>query len=164
MSTNPPEPKDGERAPDFTLPMSTGEDVEDFSLEDALGDSVIVLAFFPGAFTSVCTEEMCEFRDSLDEFEELDAQVLGVSVDTPFALNEYAEKHGLNFNLLSDSYREVIEKYDVVYEDLAGVEVADRAVFVIDEDGYVRYRWVGEDLGVLPDIDEINGVVEEVRE
>jgi peroxiredoxin len=153
----------GDSAPDFTVPLATADDLDEFTLSDAIGDGPIVLAFFPGAFTSGCKTEMCDFRDELAGFESLDASVYGVSVDGPFAQQAFAEDNDLNFALLSDFDKEVIEAYDVVLESLVGIygPVSERAVFVIDNDGNVAYRWVGEDPSVMPDIDEVRAAVEE---
>ncbi|MGQ4556766.1 redoxin domain-containing protein [Halobellus sp. GM3] len=147
----------GDEAPDFTLPMASGEaynDMEPFTLSAAIPDGPTVLAFFPAAFTSGCTEEMCTFRDSMGLFDDLDAQVYGVSVDLPFSQNVWIREERLNFSLLSDWDHEVIDDYDVVLEDIYGMlEVAERSVFVIDTDGVVTYRWVRE--GENPDFDEL---------
>jgi peroxiredoxin len=91
---------------------SEGE-TQRFSFE---GTGTTVLAFFPGAFTGVCTEEMCEFRDSMSEFQKLDAEVVGVSVDTPFALEEFAEQNNLDFTLVSDTGKEISEQYGLKTE------------------------------------------------
>ncbi len=153
---------EGETAPDFTAPRAGGDaynDVESFTLSEALGDGPIVLAFYPAAFTSGCTEEMCAFRDSMDAFEELDARVYGISVDLPFAQNIWIREHGLNFPMLSDWNHEIIRQYDVVYEDMYGmVEVAQRSAFVLDAAGIVTYRWVRE--GDNPDFESF---VDELR-
>lgn len=146
----------GRKAPDFDALRADGQNVEPFRLSDHLGEGPLVLAFFPLAFTSVCTNEMCTFRNSMSQFNELEAQVYGISVDSPFALNAFIEEHALTFPLLSDFNREVSRKFDVLHEDLMGLRgVAKRSVFVLDGEGVVRYRWVSEDPGVLPDFDEI---------
>ena len=156
-------PEVGDPAPDVSLPMAGGDaydDVEQFELSEALADGPVVLAFFPAAFTGGCTEELCTFRDELASFESLDAQVYGVSVDLPFALNVFAMEQELTFPLLSDFDGEAIEAYDVVLEGLYGLSgVAERSVFVVDTDGVVRYRWVREDGN--PDFEWL---VEQVRE
>ncbi|MDZ7687562.1 MAG: peroxiredoxin [Halobacteriales archaeon] len=154
--------QEGNSAPDFTVPLVTADDLDEFTLSDALGDGPIVLAFFPGAFTTGCRAEMCDFRDSLGDFESLDASVYGISVDGPFSQQAFAEENDLNFPLLSDFDKEVIEAYDVVLESLVGIygPVAERAVFVIDGDGEVTYRWVGDDPSVMPDVDEVREAVE----
>jgi peroxiredoxin len=147
----------GSEAPDFTVPVAGGtayNDVEPFTLSAALEEGPVVLAFYPAAFTSVCTEEVCAFRDSMSRFDGLDARVYGVSVDLPFAQNVWIEEEGLNFPMLSDWDHEVIEKYDVILEDMYGmVEVAQRSVFVVDSAGVVTYKWVPE--GDNPDFDAL---------
>jgi peroxiredoxin len=140
----------GQKAPQFTL---VGTDLKAVTLSDFAGKHV-VLAFYPAAFTGVCQKELCTFRDQLNEFAGANTAVVGISVDSPFANKEFAAKHGLNFPLLSDLTRDVIRQYDVVFNDLAGVKgftVAKRAVFVIDKQGVVRYRWVAPEPKVEPD-------------
>ncbi len=136
----------GDRAPDFTLPLAGGDaynDLTEFQLSAALGDGPIVLAFYPAAFTSGCTEEMCAFRDAMAQFNELNATVYGISVDLPFAQNIWIQSESLNFPMLSDWDHEVINKYDVVQEDMYGmIEVAQRSIFILDSDGTVVYKWV----------------------
>jgi peroxiredoxin len=146
----------GETAPDFTAPLANG-DVETFTLADHLEDGPIVLAFFPGAFTSVCTDEMCTFRDRLSAFEDVGAMVYGVSVDSPFALNEFRSKHDLSFGLISDFDREIVDAYDVrmAFEDLGLHGIAKRSVFVVDRDGVVTWSWISDDPGVEPDYDAV---------
>jgi len=126
---------------------SEGE-IKRFSFE---GNGTTVLAFFPGAFTGVCTEEMCEFRDSMSEFRELDAEVIGVSVDTPFALKEFAEQNNLEFTLVSDTDKDISEQYGVKTK-MPGLEyeVATRATFII-HDREIVYSEVLEDPSDLPD-------------
>ena len=131
----------GQKAPQFIL---VNTDLKTVSLSDLTGKNVVV-AFYPAAFTGVCQKEMCTFRDALNEFTSANTAVLGVSVDSPFANKEFAAKNGLNFPLLSDITRDVIKQYNVVFNDLAGVKgftVAKRAVFVIDRQGVIRYKWV----------------------
>jgi peroxiredoxin len=153
----------GDEAPDFTVPKAGGtayNDVEAFSLADHVAEGPTVLAFFPAAFTSGCTEEMCAFRDSMSAFDELDARVYGVSVDLPFSQNVWMQQEGLNFPMLSDWNHEVVHAYDVVLEEMYGmIEVAQRSVFVVDADGVVTYRWVRE--GDNPDFGDL---VSEVRD
>ncbi|WP_340099234.1 redoxin domain-containing protein [Salinibaculum salinum] len=153
---------EGDNVPQFTAPLANG-DVGDFSLSDALEDGPIVLAFFPGAFTSVCSHEMNEFQDRLANFEEIDATVYGVSVDSPFALNEFREQLGLEFDLISDSDKQLIDAYDISMDfDSLGVNgVAKRSVFVVDTDGTVTYAWVSDDPGVEPDYDEVEAAAED---
>jgi len=153
-------PNLGEKAPDFTLPLCDGESVGQFTLSEHLGKNV-VLAFFPLAFTSVCTQEMCTFSDRWNEFAGLNAEVYGISVDSPFALNAFIKAHDLKIPLLSDFNKEVSRKYDALHEELMGLKgVSKRSVFVLDKDGVVRYRWVSEDPGKMPDFDEIRATLD----
>jgi peroxiredoxin len=151
-----------DQAPDFTAPLANG-DIGSFTLSDNLDDAPLVLAFFPGAFTSVCSHEMNEFQDRLGAFEEMGATVYGISVDSPFALNEFREKLGLQFDLISDADKEVIEQYGIGmdFAELGVHDVAKRAVFVVDSDGEVTYAWVSDDPGVEPDYDEVESAAAE---
>jgi peroxiredoxin len=150
----------GDSAPDFTAPLATGDDVETFSLSEALADGPVVLAFFPGAFTSVCSHEMTTFRDRIDEFTDR-GRLYGVSVDSPFALNAFRDELDLNFPLISDANHEIVQQYDVSmdFEDLGVRDVAKRAVFVVSEDGEVTYAWVSDDPSVEPDYEEVENAV-----
>ena len=153
----------GDRAPDFTLPKAGGtayNDISEFTLSDALEDGPVVLAFYPAAFTSGCTDEMCAFRDSMDAFEDLEAHVYGISVDLPFAQNVWIEQENLNFPMLADWNHEVIHQYGVVRPDLYGsIEAARRSIFVLDADGFVTYKWVRS--GENPDFDDlVDGLLE----
>ena len=145
----------GDSAPDFSAPLANG-DVEPFTLSENL-DGPTVLAFFPGAFTSVCTTEMSTLQEDLDQFEEIGATLYGVSVDTPFALNEFREQQGLEFGLVSDTNKEIIAAYDVEmdFADMGYHGVAKRAVFVLDSDGEITYAWVSDDPGAEPDYNEL---------
>lgn len=141
------------KAPDFELPSHKGDKVK---LSEAIKKGPVVLAFFPLAFTGVCTEEMCEFRDGLEELNKLNAQVFGISVDSHFALKEFAEKNNIQYPLLSDFNKEVGKAYGVQYENFLGLlGVNKRSAFVIDKDGQVRYRWVSDDAKVKPNQEEI---------
>jgi len=132
-------------------------DITEFTLSEALGDGPVVLAFFPGAFTSVCTGEMTTLRDRLDALADAGASLYGISIDSPFSLGEFAEQNELNFPLVGDTNKEVIEAYDVVmdFADLGISGVAKRSVFVLDDDGTITYAWVSDDPGVEPDYDEL---------
>ena len=126
----------------------------------------VVLAFYPGAFTSACKREMCTLRDSIAGLEALDAQVLGVSVNDPFANKAFHEVNMLNFPLLCDYNREAVELYGVAMRDFAGLKgytAAKRSVFIIDREGIVRYRWVSENPGVEPDYEEIKQELEKLE-
>ncbi len=149
-------PEVGERAPDIAL-YDADRKLRNLSEFLTKGRRTI-LAFFPGAFTSVCTQEMCTFRDMYGELEKLNGMVVGISVDAPFAQKAFAEKHGLTFPLLCDFKREAIQKYGVVWKNLGGVEgydSANRAIFVLDDGGKVLFKWVAENPGKLPDFEAI---------
>lgn len=123
----------------------------------------MVLLFFPLAFSSVCMDEMCQVAASYDRYEKLDAQVLGLSVDSPFVNRKFAAECGARFPILSDFNRQVAQKYDVMYDDFHGLEkVAKRSAFVVDREGKIAYAWVSEDAGVMPDFDRILEAVERV--
>ena len=126
------------------------------------GEGLSVLAFFPGAFTGVCTEEMCEFRDSMNDFEELNADVIGISVDTPFALEEFAEQNDLNFTLVSDTSKEISEQYGVKTE-MPGLEyeISTRATFIV-KDGEVVYSEILDDPSNLPDFKSLKEKLSEL--
>ncbi|MFB6092295.1 MAG: redoxin domain-containing protein [Haloquadratum sp.] len=154
---------DGDTAPAFEATLADGE-VSAFDLRDALGDGPVVLAFFPGAFTPPCTNEMIALQERLDAFEEVGASVYGVSADSAFSQNAFREEHGIEFPLLSDMDREVIDAYglEIDIDDLGLLGVANRAVFVLDEEGVVRYSWVAEDPTNEPDYEELLAEVESV--
>ncbi|MGH2566781.1 MAG: redoxin domain-containing protein [Bacteroidota bacterium] len=148
----------GSKAPDFTLHDG---DKKQRSLEEFLGKKT-VLAFFPGAFTGVCTKEMCTFRDSLARFNDLNANVVGICVDAPATVKAFAAANNLQFPILSDYARSVIKQYDIVHDGfggLPGYTAAYRSVFVLDKDGTVRYKWVTKDPGVEPNYDEVTAAL-----
>ena len=149
-------PEVGDKVPDFRLYDC---DRKPRSLSEFLtSGKKTILAFFPGAFTGVCTQEMCAFRDMHGELEKLNGTVVGISVDAPFAQKAFADQHGLKFPLLCDFDREVIKKYGVVWKNLGGVEgydTANRAIFVVDGSGKVAFKWVAENPGKLPDFEAI---------
>ena len=145
----------GSQAPDFTL-IDTERKAR--SLSEFLAGGKTVLVFYPGAFTGVCTKEVCSFRDSLAEFSNMKAQVVGISVDSPFANKAFADQNKLTYPLLSDLTHEVAKKYAGLYQDFAGVKgytAAKRAVYIIDGKGTVRYAWVTESPGVEPNYAEV---------
>ena len=144
----------GDTAPAFTLKTT---DKSDVSLADYSGKTVI-LAFYPGAFTGVCDKEMCAFQDNLAKLNDSNSTVLGISVDSPWANAEFARKYNLEFDLLSDLDREVVNSYDAAFVGLGGIDgyvCANRVVIVIDKAGIVQHRWVAENPGVEPDYDAV---------
>jgi len=150
----------GDEAPDFTAPLANG-DVGEFTLSERLDEAPLVFVFFPGAFTDVCSSEMGTFRDRMDDFEGLGATVYGISVDTPFALNAFRERFDLNFDLISDTNRRIVDAYDLSmdFASMGVDEVAKRAVLVIDGDGVVQYSWVSDDPSIEPDYGEVHEAV-----
>jgi glutaredoxin-dependent peroxiredoxin len=147
-------PNIGQEAPSFQLPDI---EMKSRSLEEFRGKK-LVIAFFPAAESPVCTAEMCALRDSLAALKSLGAQVVGISVDGPFANKIFTENRHLNFPILSDYKREVINKYGIVMANLGpleGYDAAKRSVFVLDENGIVKYRWVSDNPLVEPNYDEI---------
>jgi glutaredoxin-dependent peroxiredoxin len=142
----------GSQAPDFTL---TNQDRQPVKLSEQRGKPV-VLAFFPAAFSSVCTKELCTFRDRMARLNEARAQVYGISVDTFFTLKAFQEAQGLTFPLLSDFNKQAIRDYGVFNEEMIGLKgIAKRAVFVIDKDGVVRHREVLDDARNEPNYDAV---------
>jgi peroxiredoxin len=151
----------GQKPPDFQL---HDQDRKPRALKDFVGKKT-VLAFFPGAFTSVCTREMCTFRDSMAAFNGMNAQVVGISVNDPFTNKAFSQTNNLQFPLLSDYARETVKKYNIFHNDFAGLKgytAAKRAVFVLDDRGTVRYRWISEDPGKEPDYDEIKNALAKI--
>jgi peroxiredoxin len=153
--------KVGDKAPDFTLPDT---EMKQRSLKEFMGQKT-VLAFFVGAFTVTCTKEMCEFRDSMSRLTDLQAQVIGISVNDPFTNKAFAEKNRLPFPVLSDYKRETVKAYGLELPDYAGLEgfvVAKRSIFILDMDGVVRYVWVSDNPLVEPNYTEIQKALEEI--
>ena len=152
----------GQKAPGFTL-FDSGK--QETKLSDSKGKNV-VLAFYPGAFTGVCTTEMCTFRDRFDSFNSSNAQVFGISVDGIFAQKAFSDANNLNFPLLSDYNREVVTAFGVALPNFAGMDgytASQRAVFVIDKEGVIKFKWIGENPGVEPDYDEVQRQVDQLN-
>ena len=144
----------GDTAPDFTLNNS---ELSAVSLKDFKGQKVVI-HFFPMAFTGVCTEQLCAARDNFSFYQGINAQVLGISVDSPFTLAKFKEDQNYQFLLLSDFNKEVSKAYGSLYEEFVlGLKgVAKRAAFVIDEEGKIAYAEVLEDAGSLPNFKAID--------
>jgi Peroxiredoxin len=156
---------EGDSAPEFTLPIAHDDSkVGSFTLSNHLEEAPLVLAFFPGVFTTTCSHEMKTFQARLSAFKNAGATIFGISVDSPFAQNAFRERLGLEYGLLSDANREIIEKYGVSmnWEKYGINAVAKRAVFIIDGDGKVSYSWVVDDTKTKPDYDEIVATVEAI--
>lgn len=157
--------KVGDKAPDFKLPSFTpSADLTHISLSDFKGKNV-ALVFFPQAFTGVCTTEMCTMRDNFDSYKDMNAEILGISVDGTFVQKAFADANKIKYPLLSDYNREVIRSYDVVQPEFAHgqKETAQRAVFVIDKEGIIRYVEVTENPGVQVNFDAMKKAVEGLK-
>lgn len=144
----------GDMAPNFELPDT---DLKMRTLDEFKGKK-IVLSFFVAASSPVCENELCTFRDSWDELSNLNAQVIAISNDGPFANKAFAEKHNFKFPLLGDYNSKTIRDYDVLMKDLLHIKdynAAKRSVFVIMEDGKIGYKWVSDDPLKEPNYDEI---------
>ena len=129
----------GTKAPDFTLKSKSPADA-DIKLSNNFGKKNTVLLFFPAAFTGVCTQEMCDISAGMNGYASLNADVIAISVDTPFSQQAWAQKEKITIPLASDLNKEVIKKYDVVFPMLAGVgDTAARAAFVVDKAGTIQY-------------------------
>jgi peroxiredoxin len=150
----------GWKAPDFALfdNQMKRRTLKEFS------HGYLILAFFPGAFTSTCTREACTFRDSLAKLGTLKAKVVGISVNDPWSSRAFAEKNMLNFPLLCDYNREVIKLYGLELQNFAGLPgytVAKRSVLILDKTGTVRFVWISEDPGIEPNYADIEKFLQE---
>jgi peroxiredoxin len=146
----------GTQAPDFTLKTKTQDGLKDVSLSQHIGKQPIVLLFYPFSFTGVCTNEMCSISQDLSSFEQLNATVFAISVDSPFTQEEWAKKNNIKLTLLSDFNKDAVRKYDVMYEDFIGFHgVAKRSAFVISKDGKITFSWSTDDPHNLPDFNAI---------
>ncbi len=148
----------GQAAPNFTL---FDTDRKPRELSEFKGKNV-VLAFFPGAFTGVCTKEMCTLQDQLGQYNTMNAQVIGITVDPPFSQKVWMDQNNVTFPFLSDYNRQVVNQYGVTLPGLAGLEgyvAAQRSVFVLDKDGIVRYKWISDTPANEPDYDEVRQAV-----
>ena len=132
--------KTGSKAPDFTLKSKKASGLVDVKLSDNFGKKNTVLLFFPAAFTGVCTQEFCDITAGLSQYSGLNADVIGISIDTPFAQEAWAQKEKIGITLASDLNKEVTKNYDVLFPMLAGIgDTSARAAFVIDKNGVVQY-------------------------
>ncbi|HWW00609.1 MAG TPA: redoxin domain-containing protein [Candidatus Acidoferrum sp.] len=154
----------GTKAPDFSLKSKQPSGLVDVKLSDNFGKKNTVLLFFPAAFTSVCTKELCDITAGLNGYSGLNASVIAVSVDTPFAQEAWAQKEKINIPLVSDLNKEVINKYDVVFPMLAGIgDTAARAAFVIDKQGVVQYSEQTPTPKDLPDFDKVKATLAKLK-
>ncbi len=155
----------GNKAPDFTLVTKTPAGPELVQLSDLIGQSNIVLLFVPMAFTGGCTTELCSISQGISEYDALDAKVLGISGDNPFAQEAWAEKEGITITLLSDYEHAVTQAYGVAYEQFLPAKnlimggVSKRSAFVIDKAGVVQYAEVLDVPSDMPDFEAIKAVL-----
>tara|TARA_B110000438_G_C15744214_1_gene619945 strand:- start:216 stop:689 length:474 start_codon:yes stop_codon:yes gene_type:complete len=149
----------GAIAPDFELPVVLGGDT--VRLGDYKGEKVVVLLFFPLAFSSVCTSQMCAVAENYSRWEELGAEIVGISTDSPYVNQKFAEECGATFPIASDYNKIVSSEYKVLLEDMAGLKgVTNRAVYVVNKEGRVMYAWKGEHPGVMPPLEEVFETIE----
>lgn len=152
----------GSEAPDALL--TEGDSRTAVALSDYMGERPLVLLFFPLAFSSTCTEEMCAVAEDYNAYLEMGAQVIGISVDSPYANARFAAETGVPFPILSDFNRTASRAYGVLRDTLGHLEgVSERAAFVIDAGGTIVYAWVGEHPGVFPPLAELKTAVAGVR-
>jgi len=154
----------GTNAPDFTLKSKTAEGLRDVKLSDNFGRKNTLLLFLPAAFTGVCTQEMCDISSGLNAYSGLDTAVIGVSVDSPFAQEAWAQKEKIGITLASDFNKTTAKNYGVLLEDLVGIgSAAARAAFVIDKQGVIQYSEQTPSPKELPNFQAIKAKLAELR-
>jgi peroxiredoxin len=154
----------GTKAPDFTLKSKQASGLVDVTLSNNFNKKNTVLLFFPAAFTSVCTKEMCDITAGLNAYSGLNADVIAISVDTPFSQEAWAQKEKINLTLASDLNKEVIKKYDVVFPMLVGIgDTAARAAFVIDKNGVIQYSEQTPTPKDLPNFDKLREILTRLK-
>jgi peroxiredoxin len=152
--------KIGTTAPDFTLKTKSDAGLEDVTLSKNFGQKATVLLFFPLAFTNVCTDEMCDKSGGIAAFRDLNAQVYGISIDSPFAQEAWAKKENITITLLSDLDKKVIKDYDVVFSNIAGIgDAAARSAFVIDQAGKIVYAEQTPSPKDLPNLEAVKAAL-----
>ncbi len=150
----------GTQAPDFTLKSPTADGMTDVSLSAQRGKKATVLLFFPAAFTGVCTQEMCDVSGGLGAYSDLNAEVIAISIDTPFAQQAWAKQENITLTLASDLNKEVTKAYDVLFPMLAGVgDTSARAAFVIDKEGTIVHSEQTATPKDLPDFEKIKAAL-----
>jgi len=153
----------GSKAPEFTLYNTEKQEV---SLKDLTSKSNVVILFFPLAFTSVCTKELCSTRDDIAKYQQLNATVVAISVDSLFTLGKFREEQKLPFDLLSDFNKDVSKQYDSLYEQFPvfGLKgVTKRSAFVVDKQGTIQYAEILEDAGNIPNFNQIQQTLEQLN-
>ncbi len=154
----------GSKAPDFSLKTKNASGLADVKLSDNFGKKNSVLLFYPLAFTGVCTQEMCDITTGLNAYKSLGAEVYGISVDSPFAQEAWAQKEKIGITLLSDLNKKVAKDYDVLLSDLIGLgSVSARAAFVVDKQGVVQYSEVTPTPKELPNFGAVKAALEKIK-
>jgi peroxiredoxin len=149
--------KVGDEAPNATVFLKPREPIQ---LDDYRGKPYVLL-FFPLAFSGTCTQEMCSMAEDYSAYQKIGAEVVGISVDSPYVNQKFAESCNAKFPILSDFNKEAAEAYGVLRADLGGLKgVSERAAFVVDAGGKIRYTWLGENPGVMPPLQDIKKAVE----
>ncbi len=152
--------KVGSKAPDFSLKCKTPTGLVDVKLSDNFGKKNTVLLFFPAAFTGVCTKEMCDISSGLSQYANLNAAIVGISVDTPFAQEAWAKQEKISVTLVSDLNKKTTTDYDVLFPNLAGIgDTAARAAFVIDKQGIIQYAEQTPSPKDLPNFDAVRATL-----
>ncbi len=158
----------GDKAPDFELTTLGANGPEVIKLSDQVGSTNVVLLFVPMSFTGVCTQELCSVTSELSEYENLNAKVLGISGDNPFAQKAWAEKEGISLTLLSDYEHTAAKAYDVAYDSVLPAKnlhmggVPKRSAFIIGKDGNIAYAESSDNPGDLPNFDAIKAKLAEL--
>ncbi|MDZ4832079.1 MAG: redoxin domain-containing protein [Phycisphaerae bacterium] len=153
--------KVGDRAPAVALPCKPGEVVD---LANVFGKEKVVLLFIPLAFSPVCTTELCTFRDSWSQWNELGAKVYAISVDSPFVTDKFRQSEGIPFPVLSDFNKTVSASYNALHADLMGLKgVSKRSAFVVDRNGVIAYAWVSEDPRTQVDFEAVRAAVADAK-
>lgn len=154
----------GSKAPDFTLKSKQSSGLVDVKLSNNFGKKNTVLLFFPAAFTGVCTKEMCDITAGLPNYSALNADVIAISVDTPFAQEAWAQKEKINITLASDLNKETTKKYDVLFPMLAEIgDTSARAAFVIDKNGVVQYSERTPTPKDLPNFEQVKATLARLK-
>jgi peroxiredoxin len=154
----------GTKAPDFTLKSKNAEGVSDVKLSENFGSKNTVVLFFPLAFTGVCTQEMCDITAGLSAYSDLNAAVIGISVDSPFSQEAWAQKENIGITLASDLNKTTSKDYGVLLDDLLGFgSTSARAAFIIDKDGVVQYSEQTPTPKDLPNFDAIKAKLAEIK-
>ena len=149
----------GTKAPDFNLAVKSRDDF--IHLSDYKGNHIIVLMFFPLAFSPTCTTQMCTVAENYTSWKSLNAKVIGISIDSTWTNQKFAEECGATFPIASDFNKDVSASYDALYDDMSGMKgVTRRVVYVIDRSGIIVYAWEGEHPGIMPDFHEIMSAIE----